>query len=149
MIQTTEEYVLEVRTDGTMTDRLNTIKSYAKLMNRAPKLEDFIPIGSDGNVLSEPTMWDVYCEFGEGVNCICSRKEITECRDYQKALSNVIFEGEWEVEEDSDNYIFLRDENLPLIQFRKHDKTFRGDYGTETTRIADLPREITFKDGVV
>lgn len=144
MRNTLHEYVIEMFDDGTLENTF-CIKcnNYAKLTNRAPRLGDFIECDEEGNVLERPKPYRKWLKSWQGED------GFEDCERYQAAQKKIIFKGDWEVDEDGENYIFLRDANRTLVQFRKRDMTFRDEYGKEITRIEDLPREVEFKNDVI
>ena len=107
------------------------MNDWISIKDDLPNTEDFVPSDEDGNVLEKPPPF----------------KELVEkWNEYQQALDRVIFEGEWiHVSTDSHNTVFIDDGDI--IEFFPNKTTVAN--GKVITRIADLPREITFKDGVV
>jgi len=107
-MKSTAEYVIELakeyRSDFDYAFRCAL--PYAKLMNRAPQLGDFVPC-KDGKVLE---IEDCSCLATNNRSHICP----ASCyKDYRQALDRCIFEGFEVVETDTD-YIQLRSKELKL-----------------------------------
>jgi hypothetical protein len=123
-----EEFEINMGSKFSM-DCINDVLKYSNLTNRAPKLGDFVPTDEEGNVL-------------EKYKC--------EVEDYEQALSRVIFEGFEVVYADESHVSVIMNKGTTLIHFRGDVCLWTKEIGTkEITRIEELPKEITFKDGVV
>jgi len=140
MRQTLHDYVIEKFDNAVFYPAtvLIKIKDYAKLTNRAPKLGDFVPCGDDGNVLIEPS------SDGKGFQDLGEWKDAV--KKYAKAYNQVIFEGDWMVIGERNHYTVFIDERF-VIEFLPDGNISAN--GKFVTRIEDLPKEITFKEGVV
>jgi len=140
MRKTLHEFVIEQTEDekAAMLDvKWGMIYNYAKLTNRAPKLSDFVPCDDSDKPIT----------LSERVDKP-EHERVEEQNKYQKALNNVIFDGDWEVELDDSDLVRIRHkkEHVRLSFTMGQCYDFRTSF--LITRIEDLPKEITFKEGV-
>ena len=146
-----EEFEINMGSKFSM-DCINDVLKYSNLTNRAPKLSDFVPCDDDGNVLE---IEDCSCLATNNRSHICPASCYSK---YKQALSRAIFEGDWEVIDQMEQYTQIRNKELRLdvewdadiIRITEWNKDWTNcSDGLRTTRIEELPKEITFKDGVV
>jgi hypothetical protein len=83
-----EDYVIGLKKVSAVTFCSKSIK-YAKLLKQPTTLGMFVPVGEDGEVLSEPELIDVSNGFDHS-DSMWDEKEVAQ---YQKALSRVLFKG--------------------------------------------------------
>ena len=66
----------------------DVVYKYAKFLGQKPTLEMFVPCDEEGNVLEEPSHYDLY-----RLGIAPDDTQIKECGVFEKAKSRVIFEG--------------------------------------------------------
>lgn len=71
-----------------MREVFNSLEKYAKFLKQPLKLEFFVPCDEDGNILEEPSNYQLY-ELGVAPN----DEQIKECGAYEKAKEKVLFEN--------------------------------------------------------
>jgi len=150
MRPTLHEYNLQKLSDLDCT-AISDVLNFTKLTNRAPMLGDFVPCGSDGSPMYEPTNTIDPDNPPEIVNAHKKRLE-----NWNQAQSRVIFKGDWNFEEADllnqfNGYLYYEgeiclfvcyDEEIDQLLFENEDEEL-------VSRIEDLPRQIEFKEGVI
>jgi hypothetical protein len=125
--------------------------NYAKLVEKSPKLEMFVPCDDYSDILKDPIDEELckYCPIGDwksnsiGDSCEGSRCEIAGenyLDVFEEAKEKVLFEG-WRFDGEADDFIYLKHKDLMLV-FDKLTGTFEmiseHSYFIET--VEDLTR---------
>lgn len=93
-----------------MRDVFNSLEKYAKFLKQPLKLEMFLPCDEDGNILEEPSNYQLY-ELGVAPN----DEQIKECGAYEKAKEKVLFELNSPVAVETMNYHISRNRNIEYL----------------------------------
>jgi hypothetical protein len=107
------------------------VYKYAKFLGQKPTLGMFVACDEDGNILEQP------CDIMDTDKC-----RDCACREYQKALSRVIFDG-FELDIASENVNAIKNEEKFRIAFTK---TCVAILGKTINTLEDLtPYNLTVK----
>ena len=141
MRKTLDEYVIEFDSNAqtirdSVMDFTELVCKYVELTSRAPRLGDFVPCDDEGNVLGNPFI------DSKGLNSI-------HFANWKRAKDKVIFEGDWEVIENTEGVNSIVIISNGTHKFATSMGCFFDNNLKPINRIEDLPLEIEFKEGVI
>lgn len=123
-----------------MREVFNYLEKFANFLSQQPNISMFVPAvleNGEWRILEEPEM--VYTQYGFD-NCPEPAYDDEECKQYQTALDNVMFEG-FEVKERSCNDSkFKYIENGLIAMFYYNEKTQSFEPNTEYKTLEDLTK---------
>ena len=86
------EFVLrETNSPTTLAESFQRCVTYAKFLKQPLKLEMFVPVNEDGNILQEPEEFKEWIKSDHYFNA--SESVTHQCRRYKKAKEKVLFKG--------------------------------------------------------
>jgi hypothetical protein len=91
LISMTDFVLNETNRPTTLSESFQKCVTYANFLKQTLKLEMFVPIDEDGNVLEEPEQFKEWIKSDHYFNA--SESVTHECRMYKKAKAKVLFEG--------------------------------------------------------
>ena len=116
-------------------DNLNSIVKYANFLKQPLTLGMFVPCDEDGNVLEEPSNYQLY-ELGVAPN----DEQIKECGAYEKAKEKILFEGIEFITNGGVNFLTINEDTFAFhdfnIKFKNLTVEFLVQYNLQLTESA-------------
>jgi len=141
VVEQSSKYITQL---GVNTQRFaGEVLNYTYITKRRPKLSYFVPC--------DEAELPIYKPEQSSFNMLNPKmvKEFERVdKQYQQALSRVIFKGDWQIKEVPNQCLLLKDKGNYLFFSKVTGRIFDCNR-YEITRIEDLPKEIEFKEDVI